>query len=542
MKMNNETTPRDSVSKLHTDDAISGIAKMPQVPDGGWGWVVCSACFLVHMLIDGLFYSFGVIYVELLEYYGSSKGSTALIGSLCPGVLFLIGPVVSMLVRKFGCRAVAVSGALVASASQIASIFAPNMQFLYFSLGIMTGVGYGLIYLPSIVCVVSYFDKRRSLAAGIGVSGTGIGTFIFSPITSLLVQEYAWQGAILVHAGLLLNCIACGLVFLPLVKQEPVENKESFAFYSEKDVTIKVQNGRDDFENSHLENGQRYYAEFTELQNDTSLEIICGHTSNESVHTSVTPPEIQALLSPYDNNGNSVHGSVLTCEQTSSDHQMDENAKSTFTRACISSGCFASLKGHFDFEIFKLVPFNLFMVSSFFYSLGYYVPYIYLPDTAIDVGIDDLDAAWLLSVVGITNTIARVLFGFLSDRKWVNRFLLYSTALIICGCSTVAAPFMKSFWSLVLYSTLFGVFSGVTVSLTSVLLTDIVGIEKLSDAFGMTSFISGISVFAGPPIAGLLYDISGSYMVPYVGAGVTIAASGAILLLIPLLDMRSNSK
>ncbi|XP_052784504.1 monocarboxylate transporter 12-like [Mya arenaria] len=543
MTINNETTSRDSDSKLHTDEAISGIEKTPKVPDGGWGWVVCAACFLVHLLIDGLFYSFGVIYVELLEYYGSSKGSTALIGSLCPGVLFLIGPVVSILARKYGCRPVAVTGALVAFASQIASIFAPNMQFLYFSLGVMTGFGYGLIYLPSIVCVVSYFDKRRSLAIGIGVSGTGIGTFIFSPITSLLVQEYAWQGAILIHAGLLLNCVACGLVFVPLEEHEPVcENKDSVAFYAEKDVALKVQNCRVDLENCHLEKRQRHHAEFTEPQNDTSLEIICGHTSKESVQTSATSPEIQALLAPYDYNDTSAHDNVHTSDLTSTDHPKNNAEKSTISCALLSSGCITSLKEHFDFKIFKLVPFNLFMVSSFLYSLGYYVPYIYLPDMAIYCGIDELDAAWLLSVVGITNTAARVLFGFLSDRKWVNRSLLYSTALIICGCSTVAAPFMKSFWSLVLYSTLFGVFGGVTISLTSVLLTDIVGIEKLSDAFGMYSFISGISVFAGPPIAGVLYDISGSYMVPYVGAGVTIAASGAILLLIPLLDKRSNSK
>ncbi|WAR28837.1 MOT5-like protein, partial [Mya arenaria] len=60
-------------------------------------------------------------------------------------------------------------------------------------------------------------------------------------------------------------------------------------------------------------------------------------------------------------------------------------------------------------------------------------------------GIEKLNAVWLLSVVGITNTIAPVLFGFLSDRTWVNRLFLYSTALVICGCSTVAAPFMRSF-------------------------------------------------------------------------------------------------
>ena len=62
-----------------------------QAPDGGWGWVVCAACFGVHVITDGLLYSFGVIFVELIDYFGDSVGATALIGSLAPGVCFLSG-------------------------------------------------------------------------------------------------------------------------------------------------------------------------------------------------------------------------------------------------------------------------------------------------------------------------------------------------------------------------------------------------------------------------------------------------------------------
>lgn len=36
----------------------------------------------------------------------------------------------------------------------------------------------GLIYLPAIVSVGYYFEKRRSLAIGIAVCGTGVGTFL----------------------------------------------------------------------------------------------------------------------------------------------------------------------------------------------------------------------------------------------------------------------------------------------------------------------------------------------------------------------------
>ena len=43
------------------------------------------------------------------------------------------------------------------------------------------------------------------------------------------------------------------------------------------------------------------------------------------------------------------------------------------------------------------------------------------------------DAKYLLSIVGIANTIGRVVLGFIADRPWVNRLYLYNTSLAICG-------------------------------------------------------------------------------------------------------------
>ena len=36
-----------------------------------------------------------------------------------------------------------------------------------------TGFGFGLIYLPAIVSVSMYFEKRRAFATGIAVCGSG---------------------------------------------------------------------------------------------------------------------------------------------------------------------------------------------------------------------------------------------------------------------------------------------------------------------------------------------------------------------------------
>ena len=50
-----------------------------------------------------------------------------------------------------------------------------------------------------------YFEKRRSLATGLALCGSGIGTVIFTPLVVALVEEYGWRGAVLVEAGLVLN-------------------------------------------------------------------------------------------------------------------------------------------------------------------------------------------------------------------------------------------------------------------------------------------------------------------------------------------------
>jgi len=49
------------------------------------------------------------------------------------------------------------------------------------------------MYLPSIVMVSFYFDRRRALATGIAVCGSGVGTFVLAPFFNFLVSEYGWK-------------------------------------------------------------------------------------------------------------------------------------------------------------------------------------------------------------------------------------------------------------------------------------------------------------------------------------------------------------
>jgi hypothetical protein len=82
-----------------------------------------------------------------------------------------------------------------------------------------------LIYLPAIVIVGFYFEKKRAFATGIAVCGSGIGTLVFAPFSEYLLSIYDWKGAMLIMAGIVLNCAVCGALFRPL---EPMKPKKKY--------------------------------------------------------------------------------------------------------------------------------------------------------------------------------------------------------------------------------------------------------------------------------------------------------------------------
>jgi len=49
------------------------------------------------------------------------------------------GPVVSALTNKYGCRAVSIAGSILSAFGFAISVFAPNLYYLYFTFGIVSG-------------------------------------------------------------------------------------------------------------------------------------------------------------------------------------------------------------------------------------------------------------------------------------------------------------------------------------------------------------------------------------------------------------------
>lgn len=62
--------------------------------------------------------------------------------------------------------------------------------------------------------------------------------------------------------------------------------------------------------------------------------------------------------------------------------------------------------------------------------------------------------------------------------------------------------FCLDYASQVVYCAIFGVTSGAYIGLTPVVLVDLLGLDKLTNAFGLLMLFQGIASVIGPPITG----------------------------------------
>jgi len=67
---------------------------------------------------------------------------------------------------RFGCRWTTIVGGLIASVGCLASAFTTSVGQLCLTFGVISGFGLALVYVPAVIVVAFYFEKKRAFATG----------------------------------------------------------------------------------------------------------------------------------------------------------------------------------------------------------------------------------------------------------------------------------------------------------------------------------------------------------------------------------------
>ncbi|OWF55406.1 Monocarboxylate transporter 9 [Mizuhopecten yessoensis] len=158
---------------------------------------------------------------------------------------------------------------------------------------------------------------------------------------------------------------------------------------------------------------------------------------------------------------------------------------------------------------------------------------------AFSKGLPRSQCAFLISIVGITNIIGRLVSGFITDCLHVKSIHIYACALFVAAVVNFLLPFCNSFYLFAICAGLFGFCMASSVSLRTIVLADHLGIDKLTRSFGLIALFQGIGFIINPPLAGFLFDQTQSYVYPFALTGCMYLVSGGAC--VPLLRKRNTT-
>jgi MFS transporter, OFA family, oxalate/formate antiporter len=202
-------------------------------------WSVLAAATGINMTM-GVTYSWSVIKKALVSDWHWTNVEASLPMTAYTAVFALSMLLAGRMQDKFGPRLVANLGGILLGLGLISCSFAgtPLTMLLTYSIA---GIGNGLCYATTIPASIKWFPSaRKGLVTGIVVSGIGVASAYFSPITNWLISHYGISQTFLtigIAASFILMILA---QFLrnPPVNYDPAANFGKLAVSVNRKATV----------------------------------------------------------------------------------------------------------------------------------------------------------------------------------------------------------------------------------------------------------------------------------------------------------------
>ena len=165
-----------------------------------------------------------------------------------------------------------------------------------------------------------------------------------------------------------------------------------------------------------------------------------------------------------------------------------------------------------------------FIASSLFLVTTHIVPHV------TDIGFSPLQAASVLSLVGVVAIAGRIIMGAVSDK--IGRKVTAITCAVIQAVALTWLIWAQDMWMFYVFAVMFGLAWGGMGPSAAALIGDTFGLGRLGSILGVLDVGYGIGAAIGPVIAGLVFDISNSYHVAFLFAiGAMVIATMLIVLI-----------
>lgn len=178
--------------------------------DSPRGWVAVAGGFAAMFTAFGIAYSFGAFLGPMADEFDTGRGAIAGVFALTSLTYFGLGALSGAAVDRYGPRVVLLVGAAALGVGLVAASRSSTLVLTLVTYGLGVGIGVACAYVPMVAVVGGWFERRRTLAIGIAVTGIGLGTLAVAPLAAALIESTGWRDAYLIlglsGAGVLVVC------------------------------------------------------------------------------------------------------------------------------------------------------------------------------------------------------------------------------------------------------------------------------------------------------------------------------------------------
>lgn len=390
-----------------------------------YGWVIVGVGFITLGAAFGVWYSFSVFILAIINEFGWSRAATSSIFSAFIFSQALMNLVTGHLQDRFGPRVVIPAGTVVLALALSLTSRSQTLWQFCIAYGIFAGIGVSLLGFASHAAFIPrWFERSRGLAVGIAMSGIGFGMLVVIPLVEQAISAWGWRTAYLCLAAMIL--LVVGPLNLLLARRSPQD---------------------------------------LGLHPDGDAEAGAPPKGKNPMQMRTMDPEWA--------------GRAWTL------------------KAAMGTGRFWFLA-----------------MAFFFLAFAYQGTLLHSVSVMVDDGLARERAAYFFGIAGIIGSLGKIVLGHLSDRFGRERINTLGVSLaivgILCLMNTTRLPALFP----LLFALAFGMGYGAAAPLLPSVCADIFIGRSFGLIFGMISIGGGAGGATGAFMAGLLRDITGTYVAP----------------------------
>ena len=156
---------------------------------------------------------------------------------------------------------------------------------------------------------------------------------------------------------------------------------------------------------------------------------------------------------------------------------------------------------------------------------------VHIVPHAVDIGISAMVAASIVSIIAAASIIGKLFMGFISDKVGGRPAL--AACLGMLTLALIVLLFAREVWMFYIFAVVFGFAYGGVLPLQTLIPAELFGLKFLGMILGVIMVFNGIGGALGAPLAGYIFDVTGSYRLAFL-ISVVIGALAIILSLILL--------